>query len=435
MRNRIKTLIIFFLIVLIALMPIYVYIISPYLKSKPKFLSSKTIIIKLTDCLKFSDPIVSCDFEDLSGWKIEKGNVSVTSKDYFRVENSLYITSNEEFIISQKLSNNTITFIKGREVFFSFWFKPLNASKKGTLNYAWAEIRYRIGQNVTSVFGAKVYPREVKWYCAFVVAQVPNSSEEVFIVIHGNSLGNKGFNGYVDTAFLGLWNDLKAGSEKGQIALSTIIPRYQFDWALYDVWLGLGFFVKSLKPETYIIKSVKIEVKIRNPDYGNYILFYKIAQANDKNLAADGKEVLRDWRGLWAGSLASFCKVSNATIRAVNSTSDIYFSFCEEGHFKDLRFYKVNLDKEICYECYTIGGFAEWKYSSEWGKNCSKYVVMSLGVIEKAYISFSKLPKNISMSLTVNWGEIVFHNTILGKYYSIRDAGTETITLILILTS
>jgi len=69
-------------------------------------LSSKTITIKISEETEnFILPIVNPDFGDLSGWKIEKGNVNITSLDYFFGRKSVYITSDEEFILSQKLNS------------------------------------------------------------------------------------------------------------------------------------------------------------------------------------------------------------------------------------------------------------------------------------------------------------------------------------------
>jgi len=162
--------------------------------------------------------------------------------------------------------------------------------------------------------------------------------------------------------------------------------------------------------------------------------FHGIVQANDKNLTVNGGEVARGMETLWGSFLTTLCNIQNTTIRAENFSSCMLFSIYDDGHFKDLNSYKVRLDREVYHDGFLTGGYAKWGYPSEWSKNCSKHIKLSLGggII---YTTFSQVPKNILMSLTVNWGEIVFHNTILGKYYSIRDAGTETITLILILTS
>ncbi len=411
-------------------MPIYIYVIGPYLKPKPEILSSKTITIKLSEGLEFDDPVINYEFEDLSGWKIEKGNANVTSSDYFLGEKSFYITSNKEFIISQKLNKNIINCIKDKKILFSFWFKPKNTSVDGSLNYAWAEIKYRDGSDVISVFGVKVYPRESNWYYAFVVAYIPRSSEEVIVAIHGNSIGNKGFNGYVDTATLGIWEDLKATTNKGQISLGTIIHRCK-DYTWHDLFMGLGFFVRSLKPDTYIIRSLRIEVKIQNPNDDAAFLF-EIIQANDKNLDVDNIKVMGEEAALYSCILASLDDAMNVTIRVENFTSDIRFSLFDGEYFRDFNFYGVKLDKKFFQRGYPIGGYAEWKYPSSWSKKSSKYVTTVLGGINEIFSTISDTPQNITISLIVNWGEIVSHNTLLGEYYSIRNTGLETITFTII---
>lgn len=108
-----------------------------------------------------------------------------------------------------------------------------------------------------------------------------------------------------------------------------------FCFDIFSYHLSDGVFVKSLKPETYIIKSLKAEAKIQNPIHEDSLLFFEIFQANDKNLALDGKEYMRGLRASYAGSLAVLCNLLNATIGAKNSTSDLRFSLRVEGHLEN----------------------------------------------------------------------------------------------------
>jgi len=394
-------------------------------------LSSKTITIKISEETEnFILPIVNPDFGDLSGWKIEKGNVNITSLDYFFGRKSVYITSDEEFILSQKLNSTycDYSYLKGRKVVFSFWFKPLNVSRDGSLNYAWAEIKYKNNGNIVSISGNKVYPKENKWHYAFVVAYIPSKASEVTISIRGNSNQNRGFHGYIDTATLKIWEDVNTTTDKGQISISVSVIGIIKNLPWIDLYMGLGFFAKSLSPKMYIIRSLSLEVKIQNPESEDTTMLFDIVQANDKNLVIESEEISSEMGGLNGAVLASLGGIPNVTITTENSTSKIYFSLYDQECFKELNFYGVKLDKKIYHGRRPIGGYTEWKYPSGWSKNRSKYVTMVLGGIERIESTFST-PKNITFSLTVNWGEIVSHSTLLGEYYSIGDAGTETIMI------
>ena len=360
--------------------------------------------------------------------------MEVTETCYFTGNRSFYAVSNdEELIISQKINPTTYdyNYIKGKRMVFSFWFKPLNVSRDGSLNYAWAEIKYKSEGKIISILGNKVYPTENKWYCAFALAYIPSSVEEVMVTIHGNSNGNRGFHGYIDSASLDIWENINVSVEEGDIALSVHI--LSIDAYASKSNIGVGFFIKSSNPNTYVIKSLEFEIISQDPNHINIAGIFDFIQANDENLDVDKeKEPYQGWGAFYAGVLASFCNVSEVVIEAVNSTSNISVSLYDASP-KSFSFYRVKLDKEIFYEGYPIEGYAEWKYPSGWSKNSTKYVSTVMGGIR--YIPFylglpwnRSLIGNVTFSLAVHWGQIIFHQNIFG-YYSIRDAGYEMIIL------
>ncbi len=436
LRGKIKIFTILSIILLIVLTPIYIYIILPNLKPTPTLLSSKTITLQLRSN-KFPI-IVNRDFYDIGGWNVEKGRVEVTETCYLTGSRSFYAQSdNGEFTISQKI-NSTIydyNYIKDRKIVFNFWFKPLNVSKDGLLNYAWAEIKYLNNGNITSIIGNKVYPTENKWYCAFVLVYIPSNVEEITVSIHGNSSGNKGFHGYIDTASLEAWENVNISVKKGKIALSVHIINIYAGTGDFDAYLGVGFFVKSSNSNAYVIKSLEFDVISQDPEHITIPAIFDFIQANDENLDVDKEKepIYHGWGAFHSGVLASFCNVSEVTIKAENSDSNILVSF-HDRYLKNFSFYRVRLDKKTFYQGYPIGGYAEWKYPSGWSKNNSNYVTTVLGGTA-AIPFFLGVPWNrsligkVTFSLIVHWGQVVFHRNILGKYYSVRDAGLEMITL------
>jgi len=88
--------------------------------------------------LEFKDPIANSDFEYSSGWVVEKGSASGTSTYYFLGNKSWHIsTSSGQFSIYQTLSESVEDYIKGKNVQFSFWFKP-----EQTNGEIYAQIKY-----------------------------------------------------------------------------------------------------------------------------------------------------------------------------------------------------------------------------------------------------------------------------------------------------
>jgi len=431
MQKRTKTIIITLLIFLV-LTSTYFYVILPHLKPKPAHSLAKEITFKISEEMEnFILPIVNPDPSNLNGWKVDKGNIEVTNISFLTDSESIYAyNEDKDLLLSQKLNSTycDYTYLKGRKVIFSFWFKPLNVSKDGSLNYAWAEIKYTNNSDIVSVSGNKVYPKESKWYYVFVVAYIPSNASEITILIHGNSTQNRGFHGYIDTTALRIWEDANTTTEKGQISISISIIGIVKNPPWIELYMELGFYVKGSKP--YIIKSLGLEAKICNPESEDIAILFDIVQANDKNLTIENEKILSEKGGLNGVILACLSGVPNVTITAGNPTSKIYFSLYDQEYL----FYGVKIDKNFYHGNRPIGGYAEWKYPSEWGRNGNNYVTIVLGGVKRIESTFST-PKNITFSLTVNWGEIISHNTPFGKYYSIRDAGTETLTLILIFTS
>jgi len=88
--------------------------------------------------LEFKDSIANSDFEYSSGWVVEKGSASGTSTYYFLGNKSWHVsTSGGQFSIYQTPSENVEDYIKGKNVQFSFWFKPEQTSGE-----IYAQIKY-----------------------------------------------------------------------------------------------------------------------------------------------------------------------------------------------------------------------------------------------------------------------------------------------------
>ncbi|MHA1581750.1 MAG: hypothetical protein ACTSYM_04545, partial [Candidatus Baldrarchaeia archaeon] len=87
---------------------------------------------------EFKDPITNSEFENSTGWVVEKGGASTTSSYYFLGYKSWHVsTSGGQFSLYQTLSEDVEDYIKGKDVQFSFWFKPEQTSGE-----IYAQIKY-----------------------------------------------------------------------------------------------------------------------------------------------------------------------------------------------------------------------------------------------------------------------------------------------------
>jgi len=111
----------------------------------PTYAHTLTLPAKYPD-LEFKDPITNSEFEYSNGWVVEKGSAGATSSYSFKSSKSWHIsTSGGQFSLYQTLSENVESYIKGKNIQFSFWFKP-----EQTNGEIYAQIKYKTTRLRTS---------------------------------------------------------------------------------------------------------------------------------------------------------------------------------------------------------------------------------------------------------------------------------------------